>query len=310
VFKQTGLAFVIPVSNKIKMHSFTIKDLENLSGIKAHTIRIWEQRYSFLKPCRTGTNIRFYSNEELKKLLNVALLNKYGFKISHIDKMDEGEIKEKILSLNQLEAQQERIVNSLIQNMVDLNLESFEEILDNFISARGIEKTISQVIFPYLEKIGILWLTNHINPAQEHLVTNIIRQKLIVGIESINCNIKINKTVLLFLPEGEYHELGLLFMNYLLKSKGVNTIYLGCSIPINDIEYVAKLKKPDYLYAHLTSVANKFNFDKFIGMVSKKFTGTPVIFSGQLTHTYEKKILPPIHFKKSFSEAMEFVSGL
>ena len=292
------------------MHSFTIKDLENLSGIKAHTIRIWEQRYSFLKPSRTGTNIRFYSNDELKKLLNVALLNKFGFKISHIDKMNEGEIREKILSLNQMEAQQERIVNTLIQNMVDLDLESFEEVLDNFITVRGIERTISQIIFPYLEKIGILWLTNHINPAQEHLVTNIIRQKLIVGIESISTNIKINKTVLLFLPEGEYHELGLLFMNYLLKSKGVCTIYLGCNIPVNDIDYVTRLKKPDYLYAHLTTVGYKFNFDKFIDVISKKFAGTPVIISGQLTHTYEKKIHPPIYFKKSFSEVMEFVSGL
>ena len=292
------------------MHSFTIKDLENLSGIKAHTIRIWEQRYSFLKPNRTGTNIRFYSNDELKKLLNVALLNKFGFKISHIDKMNEGEMREKILLLNQMEAQQERIVNTLIQNMVDLDLESFEEVLDNFITVRGIERTISQIIFPYLEKIGILWLTNHINPAQEHLVTNIIRQKLIVGIESINTNIKINKTVLLFLPEGEYHELGLLFMNYLLKSKGVCTIYLGCNIPVNDIDYVTRLKKPDYLYAHLTTVGYKFNFDKFIDVISKKFAGTPVIISGQLTHTYEKKIHPPIYFKKSFSEVMEFVSGL
>ena len=292
------------------MHSFTIKDLENLSGIKAHTIRIWEQRYSFLKPNRTGTNIRFYSNDELKKLLNVALLNKFGFKISHIDKMNEGEMREKILLLNQMEAQQERIVNTLIQNMVDLDLESFEEVLDNFITVRGIERTISQIIFPYLEKIGILWLTNHINPAQEHLVTNIIRQKLIVGIESINTNIKINKTVLLFLPEGEYHELGLLFMNYLLKSKGVCTIYLGCNIPVNDIDYVTRLKKPDYLYAHLTTVGYKFNFDKFIDVISKKFAGTPVIISGQLTHTYEKKIHPPIYFKKSFSEVMEFVSEL
>ncbi|MEO6541085.1 MAG: MerR family transcriptional regulator, partial [Ferruginibacter sp.] len=167
------------------MHSFTIKDLENLSGIKAHTIRIWEQRYTFLKPSRTGTNIRFYSNEELKKLLNVALLNKFGFKISHIDKMSEEEIKVKILSLNQLEAQQDRIVNTLIQNMVDLDMESFEQVLDDFIMARGIEKTISQIIFPFLEKIGILWLTNHINPAQEHLVSNIIRQKLIVGIQTV-----------------------------------------------------------------------------------------------------------------------------
>lgn len=292
------------------MHSFTIKDLENLSGIKAHTIRIWEQRYTFLKPGRTGTNIRFYSNEELKMILNVALLNKYGFKISHIDRMNDAEIKERILSLNQLEAQQERIVNTLIQNMVDLDMDSFESTLNNFIAVRGIEKMILQIIFPFLEKIGILWMTNHINPAQEHLVSNVIRQKLIVGIENISNRVKVNKTVLLFLPEGEYHELGLLFMNYLLKNRGVNTIYLGNSIPANDVEYVVKLRKPDYLYTHLTTVGPKFNLDKFITNVNKKFAGTPVIISGQLTQTYEKKILPPVHFKKSYSEVMEFVSGL
>jgi DNA-binding transcriptional MerR regulator len=292
------------------MHSFTIKDLENLSGIKAHTIRIWEQRYSFLKPGRTDTNIRFYSNDELKKLLNVALLNKFGFKISHIDKMNEADIKEKILSLNQFEAQQERIINTLIQNMVDMDMESFETVLDDFIAARGIEKTIGQIIFPYLEKIGILWLTNHINPAQEHLVTNIIRQKLIVGIQMVDSPFKKNKSVLLFLPEGEYHELSLLFMYYLLKSKGITCIYLGCSISIADIEYVTKLKTPDYLYTHLTSCSSKFNFEKFISVISKKFTTTPVIISGQLTHTYTKKITPPVYFKKSFSEIMGFVSGL
>ena len=292
------------------MHSFTIKDLENLSGIKAHTIRIWEQRYSFLKPSRTGTNIRFYSNEELKKLLNVALLNKFGFKISHIDKMNEAEISEKILSLNQQEALQDRIVNTLIKNMVDLDVETFEEVLDDFIAIKGIEKTISQIIFPFLQKIGILWLTNHINPGQEHLVTNIIRQKLIVGIESVRSTIKINKSVLLFLPETEYHELSLLFMNYMLKNKGVSTIYLGCSIPLKDVEYLVTLKKPDYIYTHLTSVGPRFNFDKFIITLSKAFPKTPVIISGQLTNTYEKKILPPINFKKSYAEVMEFLSEI
>lgn len=292
------------------MHSFTIKDLENLSGIKAHTIRIWEHRYSFLKPSRTGTNIRFYSNEELKKILNVALLNRYGFKISHIDKMSEGEINSKILSLNHLEAHQERIINTLIQNMVDFDLENFEGVLDNFIEDKGIEKTISQIIFPYLEKIGILWLTNYINPGQEHLVTNIIRQKLIVGIQNIDSPLKINKTVLLFLPEGEYHELSLLFMNYMLKSKGVKTIYLGCSTPLNDVEYLINLKKPDYLYSHITTSSAKFSFDKFISICSTKFIGTPVIISGQITNSYEKRIHPPIYFKKSYAEVMEFVSGL
>jgi MerR family transcriptional regulator, light-induced transcriptional regulator len=292
------------------MNTFTIKDLENLSGIKAHTIRIWEQRYSFLKPERTNTNIRHYSNEELKKILNVALLNKYGFKISHIDKMNDIEMKEKLLSLNQLEAQQERIVNDLVQCMVDIDIERLEVILDKFIVARGIEKTITQIIFPFLEKIGILWLTNHINPAQEHLVTNIIRQKLIVGIDGIKTSIKVNKTILLFLPEGEYHELGLLFMYYLLKSRGIATLYLGSNVPLKDIEYVVKLKKPDYLYSHLTTVGQNFNFDRFLANITQKFTGIPIIISGQLTLSYQKKIQSPLNFKKSFGEVMDFVSGL
>ena len=292
------------------MNTFTIKDLENLSGIKAHTIRIWEQRYSFIKPERSGTNIRYYSNDELKKILNVALLNKYGFKISHIDKMTDGEIKEKILSLNQMEAQQERIVNELIQSMVDIDIEKLEIILDKYIVARGIERTITQIIFPFLEKIGILWLTNHINPAQEHFVTNIIRQKLIVGIDGVVTSLRVNKIILLFLPEGEYHELGLLFMYYLLKSRGINALYLGSNVPLKDVEYVVKLKKPDYLYSHLTTVGQNFNFDKFLSTITKKFSGTPIIISGQLTNTYEKKIHAPLKFKKSFAEVMEFVSGL
>lgn len=292
------------------MHSFTIKDLENLSGIKAHTIRIWEQRYSFLKPNRTGTNIRVYSNDELKTILNVALLNKFGFKISHIDKMNELEISEKILALNQSEAQQDRIINTLVQKMVDLDMESFETVLDDFIAARGIEKAISLIIFPFLEKIGILWLTNHINPGQEHLVTNIIRQKLIVGIENVHSSVHIDKTVLLFLPEGEYHELSLLFVNYMLKSKGVKTIYLGCSIPLHDVEYLANLRKPDYIYTHLTTSGAKFNFDRFMDGLVNKFPATPVIISGLLTNTYEKKITPPIKFKRSYAEVMEFISAL
>lgn len=292
------------------MNSFTIKDLENLSGIKAHTIRIWEQRYNFLKPSRSDTNIRYYSNDELKKVLNIALLNKYGYKISHIDKMGEVEVKEKILSLTHVQAQQERIVNDLIQCMVDLNVDRLEDILDDHIRVRGIERTIIQIIFPYMEKIGILWLTNHINPAQEHLVSNIIRQKLIVGIEGIVTSLRVNKTVLLFLPEGEYHELGMLFMYYLLKSRGVSTIYLGANVPLNDVEYVVNLKKPTFLYTHLTSVGHSFNFDKFISTITKKFNGTPIIISGMLTTTYEKKIPAHINFKKSFPDVMEFVAAL
>ncbi len=292
------------------MNSFTIKDLENLSGIKAHTIRIWEQRYSFLNPQRTDTNIRYYSNTELKAILNIALLNKYGFKISYIDKMSEEEIKEKILSLSQLQAQQERLVNEMIHCMVDMQIEGFESLLDTYIMSKGIEKAITNIIFPFLERIGILWVTNHINPAQEHLVTNIVRQKIIVGIENCNPHVVLRKTVLLFLPEGEHHELGILFMYYLLKSRGIKVLYLGTNVPMKDVEYVANLKKPTLLYSHLTSVANNFNFEKFLVNAQNRLPEFQVILSGVLTQVYKKRIPSNITFKKSLPEVMDYIATL
>jgi DNA-binding transcriptional MerR regulator len=292
------------------VNNYTIKDLENLTGVKAHTIRIWEQRYNFLKPRRTETNIRYYNSEELKKILNIALLNKYGYKISRIDRMNEVDIREKILSLSNPESQTDRIINDLVQYMIDLDLDLFEDILDDYIKSRGIEKSINQIIFPFMERIGMLWITDHINPAQEHLVTNIIRQKLIVGIQNIVSRISTKQNVLLFLPEGEYHELGLLYMNYLLRNRGISTLYLGANVPTNDVEYVINLKKPDYLYTHLTSVSHGFNFDKFLLQASRKFGETPLIISGRLASSYEQKIPPRFHFKRSLQEVMEFISSI
>lgn len=292
------------------MNAFTIKDLENLSGIKAHTIRIWEQRYSFLNPQRTETNIRYYSNNELKTVLNIALLNKYGFKISHIDKMHADEVKDKILSLSQAQAQQERLVNDMIHCMVDMQIDEFEVLLDNYIRTKGIEKAITQIIFPFLERIGILWVTNHINPAQEHLVTNVVRRKIMVGIESCNPPISLAKTILLFLPEGEHHELGILFMYYLLRSKGAKVLYLGANVPLKDVEYVATLKKPTFLYTHLTSVAHNFNFEKFLINAQNRIPDFPIIVSGILTQTYKKRIPTNISFKKSLTEVMDYIATL
>src|SRR5574339_268943 len=230
------------------MTKFTIRDLENLSGIKAHTIRIWEQRYSFLKPSRTGTNIRYYSGDDLKTILNISLLNKYGYKISHINKMSVDDLKARVAELNLAGAQQERIVNELIELMVDLDTAGFEKLLDKQIAANGIEKVILRIIFPFFERIGILWQTGHINPAQEHLTTNIIRQKLIVGIDQVKPLIKLKKTFLLFLPEREHHELGLLLVYYLLKKRGAEVFYIGANVPLKDAQFVAEVKKPDFIY--------------------------------------------------------------
>src|SRR5690242_657337 len=165
--------------------SFTIKELESLSGIKAHTIRIWEQRYGFLKPLRTPTNIRTYNNEELKTLLTVALLNKYGYKISRIDGMDARQREQEVLALHFDDARQEHLVNELLGCMVDMNVHGFESILNRQIAAEGIEATILKVVFAFLEKTGILWQTGRINPAHEHVVSNLVRQKVIAAIEEL-----------------------------------------------------------------------------------------------------------------------------
>ena len=292
------------------MNVFTIKDLENLSGIKAHTIRIWEQRYSFLNPNRTDTNIRVYTNDELKTILNIALLNKYGFKISHIDQMDQEELKKKILTLSDSNAQQERIVNEMINCMIDIDYEKFESLIDEHIAAKGIERSIIHIIFPFLERVGILWVTNHINPAQEHLITNIIRQKLILGIEQANSVLSSNKLCVLFLPEGEHHEMGLLFMHYLLKSRGVKVIYLGANVPIKDIEYICQLKSPDFVYTHLTSLANNFNFEKFINFIGQKMPQQKAIISGQVTCAYKKRIPENVQLKTSLTAVMDFMAEL
>lgn len=287
------------------MDAFTIKDLENLSGIKAHTIRIWEQRYTFIKPQRTETNIRYYSGIELKRILNIALLSKYGYKISHINRMSDEDIKKSIYLLGDTRAQQDRIVNDLIQSTVSVDMDKFENILDSFILARGIDKTIIQIIFPFLERIGILWMTNHISPGEEHLISNIIRQKLIVGIEGVTSHFSSNKTVVLFLPEGEFHELGLLFVSYLLKRNGVKILYMGADVPLKDMLEICHKKNPDYLYSHVTC---DFKLERYFSGLQAGFPELKLAISGKLSTRFKGKKWA--HVKKSLQEVMEFVTSL
>jgi methanogenic corrinoid protein MtbC1 len=224
--------------------------------------------------------------------------------------METAELNDKVLSLSPIQAQQERLVNNMIQFTVDMQLDDVESLLDAYIMPRGIENTIIQIIFPFLERIGILWITNQINPAQEHLITNIIRQKLILGIESCSSKSSTKKSFLLFLPEGEHHELGLLFTHYLLKSRGIKVIYIGANVPIDDVLYVAKCMKPDFIYTHLTSVANSFQFDKFLAQLHQGISKIPIIISGHLTLQHKKKVPVNVHFKKSLAEVTDFISSL
>ncbi|MGZ3958557.1 MAG: MerR family transcriptional regulator [Flavisolibacter sp.] len=290
--------------------SFTIKELASLSGIKAHTIRIWEQRYHFLKPTRTHTNIRTYNNEELKTLLTVALLNKYGYKISRIDEMGPEQRTSAVLQLPHRDAYHENMVNDLMGCMVDLRTGDFEQTLDQYIRLHGIEKTLPTILFPFLEKVGILWQTNKIIPIQEHIVSNIIRQKIVRAIEDLPLPQAPKPLFVLLLPENEHHELGLLFVYYLLRKKGIPVIYLGADVPFKDISYLLSVKSPGYLYLHLTSFPRQQSFQKYISQLSAQMKEGQILVSGSVAQS--QKFSPPanVGVLPSMSEVITYISSI
>ncbi|HVF80953.1 MAG TPA: MerR family transcriptional regulator [Flavisolibacter sp.] len=290
--------------------SFTIKELESLSGIKAHTIRIWEQRYNFLRPLRTQTNIRRYNNEELKTLLTVALLNKYGYKISKIDEMQPGQRTEAVLRLQQPDAREEHIINELIGCMIDLKSIEFEQILSNYIQKHGIENAVTGLVFLFLERVGILWQTARLRPVQEHIVSNIIRQKIIVGIEGSPLPQSGLPLFVLFLPEGEHHELGLLYVYYLLRKKGVPTIYLGANVPVKDIQYIIEAKSPSFLYLHLTSFPGQQKFQRLLQLLQKDAKNCTILISGYVAQLIKRQSVDNVELLQSLSSVQMYISSI
>ncbi len=263
------------------MIRYSINELEKLSGIKAHTIRMWEKRYRIIAPRRTKTNIRYYDDADLKKLLNISTLNNHGYKISKIACLDDNAIKEKVIDITGANGDESSVINNLIVAMIDFNEESFEHILNSSILKLGFEKTVINILYPFLEKIGVLWQVGSINPSQEHFITNLIRQKLIIAIDGQARQTSDNaKTFLLFLPEGEYHELGLLFYNLLLKKKGHNVIYLGQSLPFDDLVEVEKVRHCDFLFTYFVAAFSTGEITAYLERLSKSFPGKKIFITG------------------------------
>ena len=229
--------------NNIKQ-DFTIKDLENISGVKAHTIRIWEKRYNLLAPKRTETNIRFYSNENLQKLLNIVLLNNNNFKISKIAKMSDEELilQSREMAFNSLN--NDEAINSFKLAMFQFDKVLFNNTYNKLLLNITFREVFRDVFIPFLNHIGLLWQTDTLIPAHEHFISNLIAQKIQINTEKIQYSISNSaKTYVLFLPENEIHELGLLYLNYELTLRGNNTIYLGQSLPLNNLDYFLKSDK-------------------------------------------------------------------
>ncbi|MGB3181317.1 MAG: MerR family transcriptional regulator [Cyclobacteriaceae bacterium] len=263
------------------MSTYSIKDLEHLSGIKAHTLRIWEQRYNFLNPKRTDTNIRYYDDKDLKLILNVSLLKDYGFKISKIAKMNEREMLEEVIKITEKNLKYPDQIHALTLSMIDLDEDRFEKTMSTNILQLGFENTMINIIYPFLSKIGVLWQTGAINPAQEHFISNLVRHKIIVAIDGqFVPNNNDNKKFLLYLPEGELHELNLLFCYYLIKSRGYRGIYLGQSLPFEDLVSVYKVHSPEYIVTILTSVPRQEEVQAYVDKLGETFPQSEVLLSG------------------------------
>jgi DNA-binding transcriptional MerR regulator len=264
------------------MGTYSIKELEQLSGIKAHTIRIWEKRHRLIDPQRTATNIRYYSDFDLKKIINVSMLNNNGFKISSIAKMTDSELNLKVIEISQTRNQSTLFIDQLVTSMLDLDEQKFEQDLLTLEKQMGFEETVVEVIYPFLEKIGVLWQTGNITPAHEHFISNLIRQKIIVGIASLPVIAQATIRIVLFLPENELHEIGLLFYHYIARKCGFKTYYLGQSVPHEDLKTVCNIHKPHLLITSLTSMPTATSLDGYLQRLSADFPSSRILASGSI----------------------------
>lgn len=237
------------------MKRFSIRDIECLTGIKAGTIRMWEQRYNLVIPKRTCTNIRYYDDCDLKLLLNISVLNSNGYKISEIAQLAPEAIIEAVHVFSEDAHNQCCQLNGLSKAMLQFDEYGFEKVMHTAILKMGFENTMNNIVLPFFKKIGTMWQTGTITPAQEHFVSHLVKQKLMVAIDGQQLlPAEGAKKFLLFLPEGEQHEIGLLYANYLLKSRGFQVLYLGQSIPFSDISAVTQQVQPDYAFTLITSL--------------------------------------------------------
>lgn len=293
------------------MNFFSIKEIEALTGIKAHTIRIWEQRYAMVAPRRTDTNIRFYDENDLKKLLNVSLLNRNGYKISEIAEMSVDELLAAVLKVSEEKTDFENQLQALTLTMLELNETAFEKILSTAILQLGLEKTMVQVVFPFFKSIGIMWQTGSINPAHEHFITNIIRQKLIVAIDGQSHQTDVwSKKFVLYLPEGEFHEIGLLFANYAIRARGGKVIYIGSNVPFGDLGVVDKAYNPDYLFTVITSpLLNGESASTYLEKLGNQFPKLKVFASGGFVLADASLKVPEnVRLIRDFKEMLSLVS--
>lgn len=260
------------------MSVYSMAQVSSLTGISAHTLRIWERRYNFLKPNRTDTNIRYYSDVELVKLLNVGILIRNGTKVSKIDMLTDSELYKMVADLLNNSSSNQDEIDSLTMSMLDMNEDKFDSLFQRQVGNIGFLRTIIEIIYPFLNRIGVLWRTSKATPAQEHFASNLIRQKIIAEIDRLPSPSVNAPRILIFLLEGEDHEIGLLLASYIAKEIGLRTFYLGQNVPLENIDDALKISRAQCMLTMFVLFRPK-KIVHFIKTI-REFTSVPFYISG------------------------------
>jgi len=293
------------------MAVYSIKDLENLSGIRAHTIRIWEKRYNLIDPHRTSTNIRYYTDDELKKILNVAVLNRHGIKISNIAKLSDLELKEEIIRVSGDSLASDTLVDSLVMAMIDFDEYKLESLIEKSIRKKGLKTTITEIIYPFISKVGILWQSGDIYPAQEHFVTFTIRQKIIAATDALPNSFNPNgKKFLMLLPEGEWHEIGLLIAQNLVREAGHEVIYLGQSVPYSDVLAIGASNNIDAILISNSTAIPEFDLFQYLKDLGGAFPDKKILFMSPLSSDSFQDLSPNHIHLDEIDRLTDFLSSL
>lgn len=263
------------------MQTFTIRQIELLTGIKSHTLRIWEQRYDFFKAPRKESNLRYYTNEDLKKLLKISFLYHNGWKISKIASLSDEEIVQEAVNTPLVQENYPTLVQRLLKAAVDFNEAEFISILNGLQEQIGFERLVLDVCYPFLNRVGLLWGVSKVIPAQEHFSSYIIQNRVISETEKLSGTQAGNPEMVLFCAENDYHELPLLFLNYLLRKNGWRVIYLGSSTGLEDLQEAARIPGIRYLYLHLVVNFTGINIDDYFETLRKTFADKIILASGK-----------------------------
>jgi DNA-binding transcriptional MerR regulator len=280
---------------------YSIKDIEKLSGVKAHTLRIWEKRYDIITPRRTETNIRYYLDEDLQKILNIALLNKNGYKISKIAQLTDDEIRSTVAEISEIDTQHEGQVDGLMLSMFELNEDKFNKIIDKHIESDGMQVTMDEIIYPFLDRISTMWFTGSIKGVHENFVSYIIRRKLSVVIDKIEVPCNRSKCII-FLPEGETQELSLLYLHYILKLKGHYVVNLGTNVAIVDVIEAHKIMGAKYIFTFFNDSFTDIPLQPYLDNLARHLPDCKICISGYQTINQNISLPENVQMLKSIND--------